>query len=303
MRVTLPADSASAIQEVGALASLLDKNGWKAAAFIAAAIKPGEGNGRKARTSARLSIKSFAKSLNAKGWSENIINRHYQAWEAAADAGLVPHADDLVYGERIDVPDDGWNEWYPPRWAGNDDAERVAEQAARDGVGKSKAVDISQNPGAMAAAIKADPKLAEVAAAALVDVGNVDALSRATAAAAQNRRVERNRERATEGMDRGRGVEEASRGRGGRPAGPLGMDAGTAASISVHGLADALRALAGTFPREWAALSDEARRDEDFVDLCVETFDKIEMALTQGRMLVSGGVSDDDLRKLLEANS
>ena len=99
-----------------ALAALLDKNGWKAAAFIAVSVKPGSA-GPKSVTSDRSSFTAFTKQLNAKGWSKNIITRHYEAWEAAAEDGLVPHAADLVYGERIEVPIDGMGRYYPPRWS------------------------------------------------------------------------------------------------------------------------------------------------------------------------------------------
>ena len=184
-RLTLPADAESAVAEVGVLAALLDKNGWKAAAFIAVSVKPDVGHGgrRETSTSGRLSPRAFAKSLNdgqgAKGWSHEVIRRHYNSWETAADKGLVTHAAELVYGERIEVPADGWSVHYPPRWAGQEGPEAVAAQAREDGFSPTTAVTVSQNPGAMAAAIKSNPKVRAVAAAAIEEADPMAAIETA----------------------------------------------------------------------------------------------------------------------------
>jgi len=299
MRLTLPADSDSAITEVGAIAALLDKSGWKAAAVIAVAVKPMSNGGDRRfsgrSATGRLSPTAFAKGINAKGWSRHVIERYYDAWERAAAAGLVAPAADLMYGQKIDLPADGWSEFYPPRWDGDEEAEAVAAQAVSDGarIG-SKAVDIAQNPKAMASAIKASPAARAAAAQALVDAGALETLSKATAAVAQNRQVERNRKRREEGMrpqpQVGAGI----------PSAVQPKDAGLAAFMSVKGLSEALRALVTTFPREWAGLPDAAREDEDYVENCAEMCDKIEIALANVRLLISGGVSDSALERLLE---
>lgn len=176
-RITLPPDYETAISEMGAVAALLDKNGWKAAAFIAVSVKPDTGTGRQVRTSPHLSARAFAKKLNAKGWSDKIITRYYNAWESAADAGLVPHADDLVYGERIELPTENWNKWYPPATEGDDRYQIEDKDAIIAAGGGSKAVDIAKNTKAMATAIKASPKVAAVAAAALEDTLEADELA------------------------------------------------------------------------------------------------------------------------------
>lgn len=302
MRVTLPADYASAISEVGGIAALLDKNGWKAAAFLACYVKPGAGHGGRKLADQRVSVVKFARDLKAKGWSENVIRRHYDAWEAAHEAGVVQHAAaDLVAGERIELPDTGWSEWYPsPTEADSryqiEDKDEILAEAVADGLTGSKAVDIAKNTKSMAAAIKASPKVAAAAAQALVDKGDIDVLSKATASVAQNRQVERNRRRASLGEPRERGVNGA-KDRG------LTSDPGVSAFMSVKGLSDALRALVTTFPKEWAELSDAAREDEDFRQMCEESLDKIEIAVANARLLVSGGVSDADLHKMLDGAS
>ena len=169
MKISLPSSSKDAVDQMGSLAALLDKNGWKAAAFIAVSVKPRAGQGTSARSGRScVSFVQFAKALNAKGWSKTIIQRNYEGWEQAADAGIVPHAADLVYGERIDLPTEGWSRVLPAAcWTGDEDAEAVAAAAKAAGTGASKAVDIAQNPKALAAAIKGSARVREAAAAAL----------------------------------------------------------------------------------------------------------------------------------------
>jgi hypothetical protein len=289
VKVTLPADAESAIAEVEALATLLDKTGWKAAAFIAVSCKPGTAGRRKSFTSERFSFQQFTRELDAKGWSVNVISRHYNAWEAAAEDGFVPHAADLIYGGRVELPTEGWQKYYPPT---NPVDEDIAAQAARDGVGAQTAAVIAQNTKAMATAIKASPKVAKAAAQALIDNDDLSTLSAATAAVAQNRQVERNRKRLASGVGKGSTVQGPK---------PSLVSPDVAAFMSHKGLADALRALVTTFPQEWESMSDEAKT-EDYIGVCEESFDKIEIALANCRNLVAGGVSDSDIERLLEGN-
>ena len=301
MKITLPADSASAITEVGGIAVLLDKNGWKAAAFIAVSVVPGTaGRPSKSARSSRLSFTAFAKALNAKGWSKDVINRHYEGWEAAADTGLVPHAADLTYGEKIDLPTEGWAEFYPPTMLSDhryqiDDKESILAEAEADGLGGSKAIDIAKNTKSMAAAIKGSPVVAAAAVQALVDKGDIETLSRATSAVAQNRQVERNRKRREEGLPKQHTVQSG-------PPVSLG-DPGLAAFMSCKGLGDALRALVTTFPNEWANLSNAAKTDEDFVGACDETLDKLLVAIDNVRAMVHGTVTDEALEELLNGGA
>lgn len=288
LKVTLPADAESAIAEVEGIATLLDKNGWKAAAFIAVSAKPGTA-GRKSGTSARLSFTEIARALDARGWSRHVIERHFSAWEAAAEDGLVPYAADLIYGERVELPTDGWQKYYPPTNAVNED---IAAQAAKDGVGAQTANVIAKNPKAMATAIKADPKVAAAAAQAMIDNDDLSTLSAATAAVAKNRQVERNRKRLASGVGKGSTVQGPK---------PSLVSPDVAAFMKHKGLADALRALVTTFPDEWASMPDEAKT-EDYIGVCEESFDKIEIALANCRNLVAGGVSDSDIHRLLEGN-
>jgi hypothetical protein len=282
--VTLPADATSAITEVSALAALLEKNGWKAAAFLA--LCSGQG----------IDADALATQINAKGWSANVITRNLDAWNRAAEDDLVPYADDLAYGDAITVPTTGWSDYYiPPTEADGryqiTDKDSILAAAKARGLGGSKAVDIAKNTKSMAAAIHGSEKVSQAAVQALVEKGDIRALSQATAAVAMNRQVERNRKRLAQGQPKPRTAQQGTQGL---------ADPGLAASMSVKGLADALRALVTTFPTEWAALTDEAKSDVDFHDLCEETLDKIEIAVSNARLLLSGGVTDDALEALLD---
>lgn len=296
MKVTLPVDYASTINEMGGVAALLDKTGWRAGAMIATAVAPGEGQGTSrtsARGSERVSAKRFARDLDAKGWSENIVRRHFNAWEQAADAGLVPHADEMVYGIKVELPTDGWADFYPPvLTTQHADADAIIAQAEADGTGPSKAVDIAKNPKAMAAAIIASPKVREAAAQAIVDAGDIDTLSRSTAKAAQNRVVERNRQRREDG-----------RAPKGKPA-PLIGDAGADAFLAQNGLGLALTALVSTFPAQWAAATDDVRADNELRAAHLETLDRIDVASSTLRAMLSGsGDIDSEFASLLNGGA
>jgi len=300
MKLTLPADAASAITEVSAVAALLDKNGWKAAAFIAVSVKPRAGQGsRTSGTSAgsRVSATAFAKDLNAKGWSRHVIERHYEGWQAAAAAGLVPDAADLAYGDKIDLPDESWSTFSPPVLNNqHTDAEAIQEQAALDGTGASKAVDIAKNPKAMAAAIKASPVVAAAAAQALVDKGDVKVLSRATAAAAQNAQVDRNRKRREAGLPRQATVQN-------QPTAQETMADSGLAFLTIKSLGNARRLLMDGFAKEWEALSPEARADADLISFCEEGLDQLSIVIDTIRTMVQGGVTDEALYNLLDGAS
>ena len=139
----------------------------------------------------------------------------------------------------------------------------------------------------------ADPAVSEAATKALVDTGNVQALSKATAAAAKNKQVERNRKRASEGEKKARSVLGPK---------PTPFTPEVTAFMTMKAQSTALRALVTDFPKEWANLSDEART-EDLLDLIMESFDKIQVALDNCRTIVEGRLSDEDLEMLLSGVS
>ena len=173
-----------------------------------------------------------------------------------------------------------------------DDGGRPAAQPA--GQMRSAKASIKKHP-ELAGALLADPEVAAAATQALIDHGDIKSLSSATAKVAKNRQVERNRKRREKGEPKGRTVDS--------PRPEVSSDPGVNAFFSVQGLADALRALVTTFPREWAALSDAAREDEDFVGVCEETLDKIDIASASCRALISGGMIEAELQSILDGGA
>lgn len=156
---------------------------------------------------------------------------------------------------------------------------------------RSAKASIKKHP-ELARTLLNDPDVRKAATDALVDSSDVGALSQATAKAAKNRQVERNRARVAAGLGKGRSVSDPK---------PAPADPVVAAWMSVRSLPDALRALVTTFPQEWAALPEAARIDEDFVAFCEETVDKLEIALAAVRTLISGGSQvEHELQALLD---
>ena len=57
----------------------------------------------------KMSIQAWAQRV---GVPRMIISRHLDAWDRAAEAGLVKHAEDIVLGENVDLPDADWQDFY-----------------------------------------------------------------------------------------------------------------------------------------------------------------------------------------------
>lgn len=303
--VQVPATLADAVREMGGVAALLDKNGWKAAALIAAWVQPEDHGGNRRRSMSdvtlnRVSPHRFAKDLDAKGWSRNIILRHYDGWQAAAADGLVPRAEDLVPGKRIEVPTAGWAAYYPPpveadtRYTDVGDKDAIAAQALADGTGVSKAVDIAKNPKAMAAAIKASPTVAKAAAQALMQTegGVTSGLSDDDVTTAVKDAVVKRGTPAYRGFRSGNQQRRSE-----HPPAPLAptglpdddqMDLLEAFSKMVGDLGDHIRKV-GRFIHEHPGMT---KHKADVLELEAETLHMIALA--------ARGVADDELTALLQ---
>lgn len=93
------------------------QGGWRLGLLVARSVQPGSGTGRPKKTSAtaelsKVSAEAFASRANTSG---DRVLRFYGAWEAAADAGHVPHAADLEPGQEIDLDAESlppWTEFY-----------------------------------------------------------------------------------------------------------------------------------------------------------------------------------------------
>lgn len=273
----------------------LSKQGvdFRLAALVACSVNPnGKGGGdqqhRNVRYGAKASASSFARKA---GTSAPRILRHLEAWDSVRgltkSSKLSPNdVDDLELPEHLEV---AFHKAYAGITASQPTGGRP--RASRDEIVERARNDKEYAKGLVSDIAKDQP---EAVAQGLAENSDVPTLSRATAAAARNRQVERNRARVTAGESKGRSVQDPK---------PTPLDAGVKAFLSEKSLGAALRALVTDFPKEWAALPEEARQDADFVAFCEESFDKIEIALANARLLVSGGISDEALATLLEGES
>jgi hypothetical protein len=276
--VSIPRSIKGAETKLAELGEIATATEWHRAAIVAAFVQIGRGHGGRKETPNSGSLES-AVAFSRRGiiglTSDTTVAMYARAW-----LDLFPRPEP---GRKVTLPDLDW----PPTRTGTDG------YSSEDGAAKTVERIVEKHGAvALAAAVKSSPKVAEAAAQALVEKGDVAALSQATAAASRNRQVERNRARREEGLGKGRTVEDK----------PKAFTPDVMAFLQVKGLSDALRSLVTTFPNEWAALSEDAKSD-DFIGVCEETFDKIEIALANCRNIVSGGVSDKAIMQLLDGAS
>lgn len=167
-RITIPKSVKGLTERLVDLDGLVTSKEWERAAIVAACTeaKQGQRNNLDGNPTKLLpmSITEFAK-LGIHGLTtRETIQRYRSAWEttkievAPGQAVTLPTADFPV-SERV-APS-----------IRDERREALVNQAEKDGIGSSKVLDVAQNPKAMAAAIKADPKVAAAATQALADSG------------------------------------------------------------------------------------------------------------------------------------
>lgn len=95
--------------------------GWRLGLLVARNVEPGQA-GRpteESATSSQLTKVSMNRFAEMAGVSRKQVQDHYKAWELAAQAGLVPKADQIVFGDdevavdidSIEVEDNPRTEW------------------------------------------------------------------------------------------------------------------------------------------------------------------------------------------------
>jgi hypothetical protein len=165
----LPGTPEEAIDALTSVGKLIFAKKWERAAIIYA-LTHGEHRGRplKAGKTAGNSSISCAE-LAAQGivglTNPHTVARYHDAWQAAVDAG---EAQPIKLGDPYTAPGLMWPpDLTHPRLDDGGRRAAIEAQAEADGTGKASALRIAESPQAMAAAIKADAKLADVAAEAL----------------------------------------------------------------------------------------------------------------------------------------
>src|SRR5215831_9768775 len=169
--VRIPKDAARAVDALADIGALVTAKEWHRAAIIAALVGPPLGQGSRSDLATSRQVMT-TRELAEKGLvgltTHDTVERYRDAWCAVRE---VP-----ALGDTIDL--DGLPDWPPtPKVAMHIRGERreaLETQAEADGTGKTKVLDIAQNPKAMASAIKADPEIAKAAHLALQNRFNRD---------------------------------------------------------------------------------------------------------------------------------
>lgn len=168
MQVHIPSTIEEAVESLNGIGRLLNATKWERAAIVATYVQPGLGHGGREETASSRRLESasdFAKRKIVGLLSKDTVARYANAWLAER-----PRPEP---GETVDL--DGLPPW-PEDSEGSRNVkeperiEAIEAQAEADGTGKNMAVKIAGNAPALAAAIKADRKTAEAAAAALREV-------------------------------------------------------------------------------------------------------------------------------------
>jgi len=224
-------------------------------------------------------VKDFAR-LGIHGLTqESVILGYRAAWLAAVEAGIAK----LVKpGQTVELPDAPWSNYYDSiaadtRYQSIEAKDAIRQQAEEDGVGATKALDIAKNKKAMAAAIKADPKVAHAAAAALMkNKKGRKALVEAAYAAEEEEADE----------ERGRKM----------PPQPMPETGAKGAFVFVNTVRKAVKPLheaLGQYEHEHFQMSSH---DREVLDGILE---QIESAVAQVRMAAEGTVTDSELAAIL----
>ncbi|MFI6457982.1 hypothetical protein ACIBF6_41320 [Streptosporangium amethystogenes] len=161
--------------------SALDKaGGWWLGFFVACQVYVGKahGSGRKSdqrrnpgvEGASKISARDFAQLA---GTSVERVMRYYRAWEAARESGVVTKSAEELYPghEPIDLPvAEDWGLYYSSRkGASTERGVLISAAAEAEGIRPTKALEVSENPTALRAAILADARTAEAARTALLD--------------------------------------------------------------------------------------------------------------------------------------
>lgn len=153
----------------------LKQGGWRLGLLVARNVEKAPAGVRRGsdfdrNQNGKVSGLAFA---NRSGTSNKRVLAHLAAWNRAAEAGHVPHGDDLTPGQEIDLDVENLPEWrtfYQGAGGGDmseDRRERLTRAAEEAGIGRGKVQEIANNKKAMTAAIMADPDTAQAAANAL----------------------------------------------------------------------------------------------------------------------------------------
>lgn len=154
--------------------------GWVWAFKIARNVDPSSRGGRPpteenlgARPgSSKVSAAEFARRV---GWDHKRVMRYYRAWEEGIRTLGLPSFDSLQPGVDVPLPAAStWSTCFTPGRVSKERATRLAAGAEEAGLSVREVVYAAKSPGAMKAAILADPSTAEAARVALLERAQSD---------------------------------------------------------------------------------------------------------------------------------
>lgn len=173
--IRIPSTLDGARERLAQIEGIITAKGWERAAIVWAFVdRPGSGP-RVDRENPRTGIsKISATDFAALGFaglrSSETVAHYHKAWQEAIDTGK---AKPVKPGDRVEVPDLEW----PPRNKHlneiHDQGQRdaVIEEAEAAGTSADQVARVRESGPAIAAAIKADPKIAQIAETALAERG------------------------------------------------------------------------------------------------------------------------------------
>lgn len=108
---------------------------WRLGLLVARNVLPDKGHGNRndaaASNRAKVSGRDFAKQA---GVSQDTVRRYYKAWQAAAEAGIVPDATGLKPGQDVDLNVESlpaWSKYYAASRTDSRVSEREVKAALR----------------------------------------------------------------------------------------------------------------------------------------------------------------------------
>lgn len=165
--ITVPSNLDQAVERLATLEGIATATGWERAAIVYAFVdRPGTCRKQDQSKGALISTHDFAAFGIVGLKSQHTVERYYDAWKFA----ITHHgAAEVEPGGTVELPTAEWPPEYKylNREKDPDKRERIRDEAEAAGISPNMVAYVRENPSAISAAIKADPRIAEVADRAL----------------------------------------------------------------------------------------------------------------------------------------
>lgn len=162
--IRIPENMAEAQDRLTTLEGIATATGWERAAIVYAFTR----DDLVVKGDQKISFREFAKLGIAGLSSHNTVARYHDAWKLAVEQHDAPEVEP---GGQVELPTAEWPPEYKYLGKIRDEElrERVHAAAEEAGVSPNIVAYVRENPGAIAAAVRADEKIAKAAADALAE--------------------------------------------------------------------------------------------------------------------------------------